>query len=86
MSIADKVKSWGEHLDKKMNAPLPHGAKGKALEMKKTESPRAREIRENNERSKNNSLKMIAQRKHEGRNKTSLHERREWMKTMSKDN
>lgn len=31
-SIGDKVKGWGEHLQKKMDAPLPHGAKGKALD------------------------------------------------------
>jgi hypothetical protein len=63
----------------------PLKAKSEALHEAK-ESPRTKEIRETNERSKHNSLKMVAKSRHEGTNRTSLEERREHIKKMSKDN
>lgn len=56
----------------------------------KMESPRAREIRERNEKSRasGNLIKAKArhERRHGGKKGTSLAERSEWMARMSKDN
>jgi hypothetical protein len=55
----------------------------------KEESPRTKQIRENNERSRNEGLKIVAKgrhaRRHEGKKGTTLKERSEWIKKMSKD-
>ena len=49
------------------------------------ETPRQKEIRETNERVARKNLMMVAKRKHEGRNRTTLAERSAWMKDMSND-
>lgn len=53
------------------------------------ESPRSKEIRENNEATKRAGLAIVAKARHERRHKggkrTTLEERKKWMDIMSKD-
>lgn len=49
------------------------------------ETPRAKHIRETNERVARENLMMVAKSRHEGTNRTTLAERSAWIRTMSKD-
>ncbi len=71
-------------LNNELKAMLP-----KAKALKKAESPRDIQIRENNEKAASWGIKHKAlerhKRRHEGKPGTSREERSKWMNSMSKD-